>query len=99
MITGTIEAGFRASKQAAIPYLFGDTDDDSSLFRRGIDARARIAELSKSPGFLSAYDPEKTNGADRILARVMTDESNREPNRAVARLHAARAPTFVYYFT
>jgi para-nitrobenzyl esterase len=99
MIAGTIEAGFRAGKQASIPYLFGDTDDDSSLFRRGIDAKARVAELSTSPGFLAAYDPDKTGDADRILAKVMTDESNREPNRAVARLHSAKAPTFVYHFT
>lgn len=99
LITGQIEAGFRAGKQAAIPYLFGDTDDDSSLFRRGIDAKARIADLSKSPGFLAAYDPGNTGDVDRILAKVMTDESNREPNRAVARLHSAKAPTFVYYFT
>lgn len=99
MITGTIEAGFRAGKQAAIPYLFGDTDDDSSLFRRGIDAKARVAELSKSPGFLAAYDPASAGDADRILAKVMTDESNREPNRAVARLHSGKASTYLYYFT
>ncbi|RYD94091.1 MAG: carboxylesterase [Sphingomonadales bacterium] len=99
MITGTIEAGFRAGRQAAVPYLFGDTDDDSSLFRRGIDAKARVEALSASPGFLAAYDPDGTKDADRILAKIMTDESNREPNRAVARLHAAKAPTFTYYFT
>lgn len=99
MITGTIEEGFRQGKQTAMPYLFGDTDDDSSLFRRGIDTKARLAALSPSPGFLAAYDPANTGDADRVIAKVMTDESNREPNRAVGRLHADKAPTFLYYFT
>jgi para-nitrobenzyl esterase len=99
MITATIEEGFRAGRQAAIPYLFGDTDDDSSLFRRGIDTKARVAELSKIPGFAAAYDPQNKGDADLILAHVMTDDSNREPNRAVARLHSAKAPTYVYHFT
>lgn len=98
MITGTIEEGFRARRQVAIPYLLGDTDDDSSLFRRGIDMKGRLADLSKSPGFLDAYDPGRTGDADRIIAKVMTDESNREPNRTVARLHATKAPAFVYHF-
>ncbi len=99
MIQATIEEGFRAGKQAAIPYLFGDTDDDSSMFRRGIDAKARVAELSKVPGFQAAYDPQNKGDADLMLAYIMTDDSNREPNRAVARLHAAKAPTYVYHFT
>jgi para-nitrobenzyl esterase len=99
MITGTIEAGFRAGKQVAIPYLLGDTDDDSSLFRRGVDTSTRLAALSRLPNFLAVYDPDQTGDADRIIARVMTDESNREPNRAVARLHAGKAPTYVYHFT
>ncbi len=98
MITGTIEEGFRQGKQAAMPYLFGDTDDDASLFRRGVDTKQRLLELVREPGFSAAYDPDNTGDADRIVARVMADESNREPNRALARLHTKRAPTYVYHF-
>lgn len=98
MITGTIVEGFEQGKQAAIPYLFGDTDDDASLFRRGIDSEGRYAALSGVDGFLAAYDPDGDVGADRTIAYLMADESNREPNRALARLHADRAPTYVYHF-
>ena len=99
MIRSKIVDGFAAGEQAAIPYLFGNNSDESSLFRRGLDAEGRLAVMRTRDGFVSAFDPEETNDAGAIIARLQGDESNREPDREIARAHSGEAPTYVYYMT
>ena len=49
---------------------------------------------------MAAFDPDKTGAADRIVARLVTDESISEPDRALARAHTKLGlPTFVYHFS
>jgi para-nitrobenzyl esterase len=100
LITGTAEEEFRQNKEARIPYMLGGNSDEASLTRRNTDVAGRFAPVKSDAAFLAVFDPAKSNDADRIVARLITDESISEPNRALARIHAGHGqPTFLYHFS
>ena len=99
-ITGSAFAGFAKGAQAPVPYLLGGNSDEASLTRRSMNASERLASIQEGrEAFLAAFDPDKSANADRIMARLVTDVSIGEPDRALARLHSQRAPTYVYHFS
>lgn len=101
MITGTAYQGFALGKQARVPYLVGGNSDEASLTRRGTNGPERLAAIKdRREEFLAAFDPDSSGNADRIIARLVTDVSISEPDRALARLHTKLGqPTFVYHFS
>ena len=101
LITGTAAAGFARAAEARVPYLVGGNSDEASLTRRGANATERLGAISdRREEFLAAYDPDKSGDADRIIARLVTDQSISEPDRALARLHSQHGlPTYVYHFS
>jgi para-nitrobenzyl esterase len=101
MITGSAAAGFEEGKEAHVPYLLGGNSDEASLTRRGLNASERLAAIQeRRETFLAAFDPNNSGDADRIIARLVTDQSISEPDRDLARLHAKHGnPTYVYHFS
>ena len=101
LITGSAVEGFNKGAQAPVPYLLGGNSDEASLTRRSINAAERLAAIQEGrEAFLAAFDPESSGNAERIMARLVTDTSISEPDRALARLHAQRgAPTYIYHFS
>lgn len=101
LITGSAYEGFAKGAEAPVPYLVGGNSDEASLTRRNVDASKRLAAITKRRAeFLAAFDPAKTNDADRIIARLITDTSISEPDRALARLHSQHGhATYVYHFS
>jgi para-nitrobenzyl esterase len=100
MITGSAYEGFAKGAELEIPYLVGGNSDEASLTRRGMNASERLAAITnRRDEFLAAFAPDKASDADRTMARLVTDVSISEPDRALARLHSKRAPTYVYHFS
>jgi para-nitrobenzyl esterase len=101
LITGSAYEGFAQGKEAKVPYLVGGNSDEASLTRRSTNGAERLAAITECRDeFLAAFDPDKTNDADRIVARLITDVSISEPDRALARLHSQHgSPTYVYHFS
>jgi para-nitrobenzyl esterase len=101
LITGTAAEGFAKGKEAHVAYLLGGNSDEASLTRRGLNASERLAAIKDNhTELLSAYDPDNTGDADRIMARLITDISISEPDRDLARLHAQHGyTTYVYHFS
>jgi len=101
LIRGTVAEGFAKGDEARVPYLLGGNSDEASLTRRGLNASERLAAIqSHRTELLSAYDPDGSGDADRIMARLITDQSISEPDRDLARLHTQHgSPTFVYHFS
>jgi para-nitrobenzyl esterase len=93
--------GFAKGLQAKVPYLLGGNSDEASLTRRTTNSAARLEAIKdRRDVFLAAFDPDNTGNADRIIARLVTDESISEPDRALARLHSQRGlPTYIYHFS
>jgi para-nitrobenzyl esterase len=101
VITETVAVGFAKNHEARVPYLLGGNSDEASLTRRGLNASERLAAIqSHRSELLSAYDPDNSGDADRIMARLITDRTISEPDRDLARLHTQHgSPTFVYHFS
>ncbi len=101
LITGSAYEGFAKGAEAPVPYLLGGNSDEASLTRRGTNAAERLAAIQEGrEAFLAAFDPEGSGNADRIIARLVTDASISEPDRALARLHAQHGhPTYIYHFS
>jgi para-nitrobenzyl esterase len=101
LIVGTVANGFANGKEAPVPYLLGGNSDEASLTRRGLNASERLAEIkNRHTELLAAFDPDNTNDADRIMARLITDRTISEPDRDLARLHSQHgSPTYVYHFS
>ncbi|HYM36675.1 MAG TPA: carboxylesterase family protein [Steroidobacteraceae bacterium] len=101
MIVESAVEGFSKGKQTRVPYLVGGNSDEASLTRRSTNAVDRFAAITnRREEFLSAFDPDKSGNADRIVARLVTDVSISEPDRALARAHAKLGlPVYVYHFS
>jgi para-nitrobenzyl esterase len=100
-ITGSAFEGFAQGKEARVPYMLGGNSDEASLTRRNTNVPERFAAVKdRRDEFLALFDPDKTNSPERIVGRLITDQSISEPNRALARLHTRNgAPTYVYHFS
>jgi para-nitrobenzyl esterase len=101
LIKGSAYAGFAKREEARVPYLVGGNSDEASLTRRGVNPQMMLGAIKdRRDQFLAAFDPDHTGDAPRVIARLITDQSISEPDRALARLHAATGqPTYVYHFS
>ena len=101
LITGSAADGFAKAAEARVPYLVGGNSDEASLTRRGTNGTERLAAISeRRDEFLGAFDPDNAGDADRTIARLITDQTISEPDRALARLHSQHGlPTYVYHFS
>jgi para-nitrobenzyl esterase len=101
LITMSAVDGFAKGLQARVPYLVGGNSDEASLTRRSTKATEQLAAITEHrDAFLAAFDPDNTGDADRIIARLITDASISEPDRALARLHSKQGQTtYVYHFS
>jgi para-nitrobenzyl esterase len=100
VVSGTYE-GFAKGNQARVPFMLGGNSDEASLYRRSTNPPARMAAIKeRRDDFVAAFDPKKTGDVPRVIARLITDESISEPDRALARLHSKLGlPTYVYHFS
>jgi para-nitrobenzyl esterase len=101
LITSSAVDGFAQGRQAKVPYLVGGNSDEASLTRRSTQAVEQIATITqRRDDFMAAFDPDKTGDVDRIVARLITDVTISEPDRALARLHSKHGQaTYVYHFS
>jgi para-nitrobenzyl esterase len=101
LVTESAAEGFAKGRQAKVPYLVGGNSDEASLTRRDTNTAEVLARIQdRRAEFLAAFDPDNTNDAPRIVARLITDQTISEPDRALARAHAKQGlPTYVYHFS
>ena len=98
VMPSTILAAFRRGREAPVPLVIGNTSDDSSVVAAfGIDPAAIVAKMGAARVAVRPFYPPGTDDAE--LGRVVTrDVVFTAFARRVAYLHAARAPTWRYYF-
>lgn len=95
----TVMDGFKAGHEAKIPLIIGGNSNEASLTHpqpAALDARPpeKVAAIAK------VFDPEGTGDKGRIINDLVTVQMVTEPDRAIARLHAAHGqPTWLYYFS
>ncbi|CAN5141474.1 carboxylesterase family protein [soil metagenome] len=100
LVAGTIYDGFKAGREAMVPYLICVNTHYSSPYRGLILPTGELAGVTENKAaMLAVFDPNATNDADRIIARLVTDQRISEPDRALARIHSKSQPTFVYHFS
>jgi para-nitrobenzyl esterase len=97
----TVYEGFAKHNEARVPYVLGGNSDEASLTRRSTNSAERFAAIkSQREEFLKVFDPNQSGDTERVVARLITDQTISEPDRALARLHATHgSPTFVYHFS
>jgi para-nitrobenzyl esterase len=97
----TVLDGFSKGQEARVPYVLGGNSDEASLTRRNTNSTERFAAIKNHRAeFLQIFDPDNSNDTDRIVARLITDQSISEPDRALARFHSTHGlPTYVYHFS
>lgn len=98
LVTGNASEGFRAGRQARIPYLVGANSDElgmiPALFRGGMASKA-LKELGDAAPSVEAAYGSKSAMNDRLLS----DITFVEPARHLAAVQAAAtAPTWLYSF-
>lgn len=101
LVRTTMVEGFQQKLEAPVPYMLGGNSDEASLSRRTTNAQTVYDEIGEGKKeFLSIFDQDNTQDVDRIIARLVTDQSISEPDRALARAHAANGhPTFMYHYS
>jgi para-nitrobenzyl esterase len=97
----TVFDGFSKGNEAKVPYITGGNSDEASLTRRNTNAAERFAAVKNNrEEFLKIFDPTNSGDTERIVARLITDQTISEPDRALARLHSKHGqPTYVYHFS
>lgn len=101
IVTSDMVSGFARGLEAPVPFMIGGNSDEASLSRAGTDYTALHAALGTNrDAFMAIFDPDKTGDVNRVMSRLVTDQTITEPDRALARLHARNGhPTFVYHFS
>lgn len=87
-------AAFEAGREAPVPWIVGATDLELPLAVQPPSLKARVPAWADLPPALKAVYPDQT----RYASQFPSDLIFLEPSVALARLHARRAPTFVYRF-
>jgi para-nitrobenzyl esterase len=94
----TAMAGFKAGHEAKIPLIIGGNSNEASLTRPQ-PAMLDAMPAERQAAILQTFDPQGGDKA-RAVNNLVTVQSITEPDRAIARLHAAHgAPTWTYYFS
>lgn len=95
----TVIQGFTAGHEAKAPLIIGGNSNEASLTRPNA-ATFDALPASAQAGVLKLFDP--SGGGDKAVAinNLVTAQTITEPDRAIARLHAAHGqPTWLYYFS
>lgn len=94
-----VMAGFKAGHEAKIPLIIGGNSNEASLTRPQ-PAMLDAMPAERAQGIMSLFDPQGSGDKARVVNDLVTVQSITEPDRAIARLHAAHgAPTWLYYFS
>ncbi|HEY0438351.1 MAG TPA: carboxylesterase family protein, partial [Phenylobacterium sp.] len=99
LYTESVIQGFTAGHEAKIPLVIGGNSNEASLTRPTAAAFDALP-AEQQPQVLKLFDPP--GGADKAVAmnNLVTVQTITEPDRAIARLHAAHGqPTWLYYFS
>jgi para-nitrobenzyl esterase len=107
MIDGVVvaeepETGFRAGRQAHVPYMVGANNREFGFMPLPPQAvEGMLARFgAEKEKVVAAYDPEKTGNMGEVGVGIMSDGAMVEPARLLARLaSAAGQPTFAYRFS
>jgi para-nitrobenzyl esterase len=95
----TVIQGFTAGHEAKIPLIIGGNSNEASL-TRPTAATLEAMPADKQAAIMKVFDPAGTGDKARAINDLVTVQSITEPDRAIARLHAAHgAPTWSYYFS
>jgi para-nitrobenzyl esterase len=95
----TVMQGFKAGHEAKIPLVIGGNSNEASL-TRPTAATFDALPADQQAAILKVFDPEGTGDKAQAINDLVTVQTITEPDRAIARLHAAHgAPTWLYYFS
>jgi para-nitrobenzyl esterase len=95
----TIVANFRAGQQAKVPLVIGSNSDEASIAAAfGLRSEAILRQLGAGKLFVQPHYPGVTDDAE-LGRQVVRDAVFTAYARRIAVLHAARAPTWRYYFS
>jgi para-nitrobenzyl esterase len=95
----TVIQGFTAGHEAKIPLIIGGNSNEASL-TRPTAATLEAMPADKQAAILKVFDPAGTGDKARAINDLVTVQTITEPDRAIARLHAAHGqPTWTYYFS
>jgi para-nitrobenzyl esterase len=93
----TVIAGFAAGHDAKIPLIIGGNSNEASLTRPS-PATFDALPAERQADVLKLFDTSGDKG--KAINNLVTVQTITEPDRAVARLHAAHGqPTWLYYFS
>ena len=99
LYTETVIAGFTAGHEAKIPLIIGGNSNEASLTRPG-PAVLDAMPADRVAAILKVFDPAGTGDKGRVINDLVTVQTITEPDRAIARLHAANGnPAWTYYFS
>ena len=98
--SGMVE-GFVQKREAPVPYMTGGNSDEASLSRRGTNAQEVYDGIKEErTEFLSIFNSDHSEDIEQVVARLITDQTISEPDRAMARAHANNGyPAFVYHYS
>jgi len=101
LVANSMVEGFNQKREAPVPYLAGGNSDEASLSRRTTDAQAISAAINEGRDeFMEIFNPDNSSNIEQVIARLVTDQTISEPDRALARAHASNGyPTFVYHYS
>jgi para-nitrobenzyl esterase len=91
--------GFTAGHDARIPLIIGGNSNEASL-TRPTAATFDALPADRQAAVLKVFDPGGTSDKAHVINDQVTVQTITEPDRAIARLHAAHGPpTWLYYFS
>jgi para-nitrobenzyl esterase len=101
LVASSMMDGFNRGREAPVPYMLGGNSDEASLSRRTTSAEEILAGIEEGRDeFMSIFNPDQVKDIEQVIARLITDQSISEPDRALARAHAKNGhPTFVYHYS
>ena len=95
----TLLQAFRQGREAQVPLVIGTNSDDASVVRAfGVDPARLVERLGRVKGLVGRLYPAVDEDAE-LGRQVARDAVFTAFARRIASLHAARAPTFRYYFS
>jgi para-nitrobenzyl esterase len=97
LYTETVIAGFSAGHEAKIPLIIGGNSNEASLTRPNA-ASFDALPADRQGDVLKLFDTSGDKA--KAINNLVTVQTITEPDRAIARLHAAHGqPTWLYYFS
>ncbi|MFL5296044.1 MAG: carboxylesterase/lipase family protein [Phenylobacterium sp.] len=95
----TVIQGFGAGHEAKVPLIIGGNSNEASL-TRPTAATFDALPAAQQAAIQKVFDPTGSGDKAREINDLVTVQTITEPDRAIARLHAAHGqPTWLYYFS